>query len=883
MKFRHLKASLFGPLNGLEVAIPDGLVLLFGRNESGKSTFRDALETLLYGFDPATRDTHPLVDHRPESPSDLHLEAELVLDGGETLRVERILQATGKTRTASDGEPFSGRRKGNRPLPLVDGLPRLVFRSLYSIELSELAALDHGVKAHVDDLLLPAAAQLDLRPAREVREELGREHRTLWRSDNRGKPKIQALRDTLAAARRQVSEATHRERQLRENREEQARLSAEIDERRDLRRRLERDAADAPLLAQMADLMHRRSRLGDPVDLALLEDDPLADPSALATEIEQLDESLERPRARIAEEPLGLAADERAVLDRAPDIEGALEQSTEHEIQRRRASEQSEGADLLRAASRRELGGLLGEESAEDAVELVRLVAIEALRAAQVRWSEAFEDFASAPPPPAPSLPAWSLTLFIAGLAFAVISALLPLESWLTLLGVGGAGGALLMGQLAKTRTPAEPPPAPERPAGVETALGDLRLPEDLLATPTALQRAIEILSRTKAASEDSLAAAEESQVLAAQVAERDRRWRELCASVGLEATQGDVPLARLQNALELARQAEASMEKDAAEREQARELVNQLAPPLARKRASLDRIARTLRRAEPDIADLSDAYARVQQRLDEARFLRRREEEVAGDPRHGELSGHPALSGEVVPPPWDPGEVARRNIQIAELTEGIESTNVRLGQLARTLDTDDGRPQARAHDEVRELEDAVVRVERRRDRLALLESIVARAEREYRDAHQPDVLRRAGNHLRRITGGRYTRLDYLSDDEGGLQVYGAEHEEPVPVAYPISRGTLDQIFLCLRLGLLDHLDAGREKLPLVLDDALLRMDDERREAGVRVLGDLAATRQIFLLTCHNAVASEVERALGVARIALGETGRAVDPGAAIP
>ena len=61
MKFRHLKASLFGPLNGLEVAIPDGLVLLFGRNESGKSTFRDALETLLYGFDPATRVTHPLV------------------------------------------------------------------------------------------------------------------------------------------------------------------------------------------------------------------------------------------------------------------------------------------------------------------------------------------------------------------------------------------------------------------------------------------------------------------------------------------------------------------------------------------------------------------------------------------------------------------------------------------------------------------------------------------------------------------------------------------------------------------------------------------------------------------------------------------------------
>ena len=85
----------------------------------------------------------------------------------------------------------------------------------------------------------------------------------------------------------------------------------------------------------------------------------------------------------------------------------------------------------------------------------------------------------------------------------------------------------------------------------------------------------------------------------------------------------------------------------------------------------------------------------------------------------------------------------------------------------------------------------------------------------------------------------------------------------------PISRGTLDQIFLCLRLGLLDHLDRDREKLPLVLDDALLRIDDARRLQVYALLADIAPARQIFLLTCHATIADEAEEALKASRIDL--------------
>jgi uncharacterized protein YhaN len=68
---------------------------------------------------------------------------------------------------------------------------------------------------------------------------------------------------------------------------------------------------------------------------------------------------------------------------------------------------------------------------------------------------------------------------------------------------------------------------------------------------------------------------------------------------------------------------------------------------------------------------------------------------------------------------------------------------------------------------------------------------------------------------------------------------------------------------------MLDHLDEGRERLPLILDDALLRMDDRRRRGVYALLEAMAPTRQVWILTCHRALADEIENNLKVARIDL--------------
>jgi hypothetical protein len=88
-------------------------------------------------------------------------------------------------------------------------------------------------------------------------------------------------------------------------------------------------------------------------------------------------------------------------------------------------------------------------------------------------------------------------------------------------------------------------------------------------------------------------------------------------------------------------------------------------------------------------------------------------------------------------------------------------------------------------------------------------------------------------------------------------------------VKSPLSRGTLDQIYLALRLAIIDHLDADRERLPVFLDEVFVNWDAPRRHAAFEILGDMARERQLFVFTCHPFFAEETAEHLDAERIDL--------------
>jgi hypothetical protein len=181
------------------------------------------------------------------------------------------------------------------------------------------------------------------------------------------------------------------------------------------------------------------------------------------------------------------------------------------------------------------------------------------------------------------------------------------------------------------------------------------------------------------------------------------------------------------------------------------------------------------------------------------------------------------------------------------------EAIDVEARQLrdTETVDAVDG--------EVATLKEREERLGRERDRKLVLARILREADRRFREEHQPDLLRRAGSYLARLTGGCYDRL-VVDETDGAhpFRIVGPGLPAPVPLAAPVSTGTLEQEYLALRLAIVDHLDQGGERLPLFVDEVFVNWDAERRSRGIEVLADLSATRQIFVFTCHPDVAGEL-------------------------
>lgn len=98
------------------------------------------------------------------------------------------------------------------------------------------------------------------------------------------------------------------------------------------------------------------------------------------------------------------------------------------------------------------------------------------------------------------------------------------------------------------------------------------------------------------------------------------------------------------------------------------------------------------------------------------------------------------------------------------------------------------------------------------------------------------------------LTGGRYEKV--MVDKEYAIQAKpkdGGYHEWKY-----LSNGTTDQAYLSLRLAMTELITDNGERLPLMLDDVLLQYDDERAENALKYLKNYAQNAQILFFTCRN-------------------------------
>lgn len=98
---------------------------------------------------------------------------------------------------------------------------------------------------------------------------------------------------------------------------------------------------------------------------------------------------------------------------------------------------------------------------------------------------------------------------------------------------------------------------------------------------------------------------------------------------------------------------------------------------------------------------------------------------------------------------------------------------------------------------------------------------------------------------IKGITGGVYSSM---SIDEN-LNVFMNTRRRLVPIEQ-VSSGTMDQIYLALRLATAKLIQNGQIRMPLIFDDSFVLYDDERLKTALKWLVS-AYNGQIIMFTCH--------------------------------
>lgn len=130
---------------------------------------------------------------------------------------------------------------------------------------------------------------------------------------------------------------------------------------------------------------------------------------------------------------------------------------------------------------------------------------------------------------------------------------------------------------------------------------------------------------------------------------------------------------------------------------------------------------------------------------------------------------------------------------------------------------------------------------------LRLLNEAISKYER----TRQPAVVKEAEKIISDITGGLYPYI--IQQAESGDLVL-KDSDENIKKVAEMSRGTKEELYFAMRLGLIQEYEKRAESLPVVIDDTLVNFDDSRVRSTIKALDKFAKTRQVIVFTCHETI-----------------------------
>ena len=198
------------------------------------------------------------------------------------------------------------------------------------------------------------------------------------------------------------------------------------------------------------------------------------------------------------------------------------------------------------------------------------------------------------------------------------------------------------------------------------------------------------------------------------------------------------------------------------------------------------------------------------------------------------------------------PGMISEIDRQLEELETERSDLDQRLGGMQAILAQMDGSGKAaEAAEQSQQVLASMREKVERYVHLRMCSMILNQEIERYRSENQGPLIQRASQLFSALTLQSFSGLTTDFNDKDEPIIVGVRPTGEKIGVSGMSDGTRDQLYLALRVASLEKYVDANEPMPLIVDDILIRFDDERATAALNILADLSKKTQVLFLTHH--------------------------------
>ncbi|WP_026477028.1 ATP-binding protein [Alkaliphilus transvaalensis] len=898
MKIQQITITDFGKFNNISLQPLDSrLVLIYGKNEAGKTTLFHLIKSILFGFAPANREAHPYASWNNDR---IEFKATIEPKEGEQIHLHRKLLSNPWGKMTRNDNVIDLR---NNPLPLANHISWEIYNKIYALRVEDLIEIQGKAWDEVQDKLLANFGNINIKNTREVLNKINDEANQIYSESNRKKTVIKEIEGKIRELKNKKLVAHERQKKIKDQDQELGKLAEKINNLLQEKIIIKTQLKKAKVLSPINTLVVEKKKLVERLrQMSMVESLPFTtreDLDGLKDQLNKLREELERQQVSLTEKKKKVyhfTEEEKLILSKQNEIEENYQEGLKLETLENELEQLKFHKTKIKDRLKHEARNLLTDDLEEDVIQKIKglsipelrllITSIEALKA-QLKEVDGLLHFQKQQKKTVKISNSYmvagiiGLTLLVLGIylkqsmiqAMGGISIVFGLSDWFN-------GQRLKKQLMTETAGESSQEKLSDKRMNILKDLEEKRVKlsnifADIPIPQLVLDNINELFLTNLIKVKDLIFEVDEKlKILAEKDNDFEVRRKNIESFLkNFGSLNKDLVLIKQLNQLKIQVQELKNLEVinvnlDETVTDLERD-VEGLQNKYQQEKSKLNTLILTLTTLGEGSVDAGI------ERLEENQQLRLKLKHI-----EDQLSKIHNLDNLLL----EIKEYTESNSWIfsdlqleraEEKVEEIESELQQLKEIKKELEISNG--QLLKETSVDEIESEILLLEEevealyiKRDRLILLREVIGRAEELFREENQPDVLKNASLYLSKITNGKYTQI-YLDNAEDETLIYLKEGNNPIPtrISDSFSKGTLNQLYLSLRLSLIDHLDKNGETLPIAFDELLINWDEERLDNNLTLLKEISRKRQVFIFTCHDWFANKIEATFNTKRIEL--------------